>query len=900
MPIRRIDKTLTATTATIAGEDIAASSIPVKPHIQPGVLQPAIAGKLLNGASHSGAYGTAQTQSGGDGHSYYYTDIKGSGPIKDPRIGAHFGSQRHTFRSMQKLEQETAIHGEDVYSIDGRESCRMVNVATTSNMVLNDDHGLRLKNNGQNQDGEFYEIVSYFNDMNVLVKTYADSDHRVKFSLNGAAYGSNVSGLPTTVHSPIGGRYVDASSVVNLAVGATLGINTVKINTGTEVYGIELIAQDTSSTANRSKIQIPSQNVVSYGKKFSVSAAAHHYDPFNGFTNDTTLFSSKVDTATSLGLGTATTWGCAWDKGSDNHIRPLNGGRVVKWIDSTGAIKTSVTMMPRNAQNKDLDDDNEITTASATNTHTINFSNDAIDHSLAEVARVYHVREFGNGAANQGAGGTYADTTMLYATDNVSYVMDDGLTSISAKDVVNTNTSGTKYSTACLIAATTSMVLYVTFIGTGFAWKNVIQSGTVSNYQIVQNLPYGTHVVKFNRSDYEVHVDGVHVQTVSSADGDWAFQEFTIYQPKKPPIPEDACIIADYMLMADYVKSTNTTAKVDDLSKGIRLQAASKDVLYDRSGGSWDSINNGSYPSVFITPLVIAGGNATSLTAKLPYFGFTKGALSARRATDATDLAVTATNSSGSIEATNVTVSTRVVPALSANIADLSHTGNVYGFFNWEKSDGVLGSNTVSFDDANLTSTFDWMYLSAMEIATPIHSSSHYQAFETPYLHELVGGDRNMEQTNLIVTSDGKSWDEVTRDTSYLGNVKVRLARATTDGSGWYMPYEIVRGTGGNAKSAHFNKDFAVAYNKYICLVDGFYEIYFHVHNNASLGDSDWRRIEINGARLAQSYGHDQSSAMLGTLVIGSAFLNRGDYVQVHAASMGGDEEVNFFEIKRV
>ena len=42
------------------------------PHIQPGTLQPAVAGKLLNGATHSGAYGTAQTQSGGDGHSYYY------------------------------------------------------------------------------------------------------------------------------------------------------------------------------------------------------------------------------------------------------------------------------------------------------------------------------------------------------------------------------------------------------------------------------------------------------------------------------------------------------------------------------------------------------------------------------------------------------------------------------------------------------------------------------------------------------------------------------------------------------------------------------------------------------------------------------------------------------------
>ena len=124
MPIRRIDKTLTATTATIAAEDIAASSIPVKPHIQPGVLQPAVAGKDLSGTALGGSYtyGTAHT----DGHSYYYTDIKGSKPIKDPRIGAHFGSQRHKAKSVQLLEQETATHGSNVYSVDGREWFRVV------------------------------------------------------------------------------------------------------------------------------------------------------------------------------------------------------------------------------------------------------------------------------------------------------------------------------------------------------------------------------------------------------------------------------------------------------------------------------------------------------------------------------------------------------------------------------------------------------------------------------------------------------------------------------------------------------------------------------------------------------------------------------------------------------
>ena len=91
------------------------------PHIIPGVLYPAIKDsggtvRLLDRTTaHSGNYGTAQS----DGRKYYYTDIKGSKPIRDPRIGAHFGSQRHKFKSLQLLEQETATHGNNVFSIDG-------------------------------------------------------------------------------------------------------------------------------------------------------------------------------------------------------------------------------------------------------------------------------------------------------------------------------------------------------------------------------------------------------------------------------------------------------------------------------------------------------------------------------------------------------------------------------------------------------------------------------------------------------------------------------------------------------------------------------------------------------------------------------------------------------------
>ena len=81
----------------IAGSDIAADVMEINPHIKPGTLYPAIGGKDVTGTALGGSYTYGSAHS--DGRKYYYTDIKGSKPIKDPRIGGHFGSQRHTFRS---------------------------------------------------------------------------------------------------------------------------------------------------------------------------------------------------------------------------------------------------------------------------------------------------------------------------------------------------------------------------------------------------------------------------------------------------------------------------------------------------------------------------------------------------------------------------------------------------------------------------------------------------------------------------------------------------------------------------------------------------------------------------------------------------------------------------------
>ena len=93
------DNVLTATdlAANSVGEselsvDYTAQSVP---HIIPGLLHPAIGGKGIDGTTTITSFGTDVAISGFPTLKYYYTDIKGSKPIKDPRIGAYFGSQRH-------------------------------------------------------------------------------------------------------------------------------------------------------------------------------------------------------------------------------------------------------------------------------------------------------------------------------------------------------------------------------------------------------------------------------------------------------------------------------------------------------------------------------------------------------------------------------------------------------------------------------------------------------------------------------------------------------------------------------------------------------------------------------------------------------------------------------------
>jgi hypothetical protein len=887
------------------------------PHIIPDVLYPAVAGKLLDGStSHGATYGTAQS----DGRSYYYTDIKGSKPIKDPRIGAHFGSQRHKIKSIQQLEQETATHGKGVWSIDGREWMRYVDSGTMEYGMTNDANGFRFVTASSAASvNEFFEIVGYFTDANIIASRYSTvAAGNFKWSIDGGSETLNTA-IQSTVATPLGGRYVDEGSVHNIGCGATLGIHTLKIrntNSGgtagqvTRTFGFELIAQDTTSTTTKSQIQIPSQNVVSYGKKFTVSGTPH-YNPFAFKTDGSTAWASgahngtawpvgtgssaNIDTATSLGLD-------AWV--STNYYKPYNGGRVVWWVDSSGTLKCSVNMMPPNARNvaetalAEKGDDSAGTTSAAVanNTYLPTFTDQAIDHSQAEVAKTFNWREFGNGGANGGAASSFADASMFTTSgDNIAYVMDDGLTSFSGEDVRH-NSDGLYHHDTTGI--------YLTFIGTGISYNGTsLGAGEKPPPAILaQNLPYGTHILKFGRyasygttngNDYKLTLDGVVIADPWENSGSGVVPylgnpEFTFHQPKMPPIPEDAVVIADYMLMADFVPVTgmsNNTSSIGRVSKGVRAISASRDAFYD-GASAWTAIGTSVAESHWgLRGYLSAASAECSLTAFGHGFSF-----------------VWAANPSGSHN--NMKLAVDTLDATAAYLHASSGTEPIKGATahkndgaNLLESDGTWDSTGSSSDQliglkdvqlgnhkfkAYYSASDDYIRPTGFEIATPIHTSSHYQTFETPFLHELVGGDRNMEQTNLVVTPDGKTWDEVTRDTSYIGNITWSAgdpaARLTSSGGAIFTDY---RGVGMTNPRDFHQKDFAIAYDRHICLRTGYYCFYMTSMTSASeqTGGDSSIRVSINGEEVHGGYLIDADH--YNTTLVFEVDMKRGDYFQV-------------------
>ena len=871
------------------------------PHIRPGILQPAIAGKLMDGTTaHSGAYGTAQS----DGHKYYYTDIRGRLPIKDPRIGAYFGSQRHKFKSLQKLVTEGYANATNVMSVDGRDWVRLSN----GGLKLNGEQGELITFS----EG-FIEITGYFSEFHLLMYVHT-AERGFKSYLDGTALESGAENTywEEALETPYRDRFVEVGAVGKITTGATLGIHTMKIapnaaSDNMQMYGCELIAQDTGTTTRRNHVNIPAQSVISYGKKFSIGSdtltnAVHkHWNPFAFKTDGSTAWASGANNGTSWPVGTGsshnidttTSLGLEKWKHSDNYYKPYNGGRVVIWVANDGTIKTSVTVMPPNA--KSCADSSSLTNGAAKANASIANSayrptfeahtSDIDEDGLSEIAKVYLWQEFGNGAANGNRSARQDFSQMPGDTnDSVTWVFEDGLTNMST---YNWQRHGSGVHRDALLAGTSAAHCAGSFIGTGLAMTfSTDTSGADFRYPIAQNLPYGSHIwdLKYHTGgSNDIFLDGIHI----IADGADTIvrikNDITFFQPKKPPVPEDACILADYMLMADFVvQGAHNTGFVTNVSKGVRFCSHATDLHYhETTGGTGVSYyDDGAFPGMGYRNSNGTGSGAENNEYSLQAFG-TRHIIEGYGGTGKNDAYIDGTD-----------------------VAQTGIDANSHGDIVYPNADVDLG--THKFAARGIASGANSPYLgrNGIHIVTPIHTSHHYQPFETPCINELIGGDRNMEQTNLIVTPDGKTWDQVTRDTSYIGNVifSGHETGAHISGSSTIDGMTDWRGIhGGHRASQGIQKGVAISRDKFIILENGMYQIYMFFRSQSA---SVAYRLVINGSAYDDAkhfYFNTQDNNETNPMVAPLMQLNRGDYLYIlreGGTTFGVNHEAGFkFEI---
>jgi hypothetical protein len=456
---------------------------------------------------------------------------------------------------------------------------------------------------------------------------------------------------------------------------------------------------------------------------------------------------------------------------------------------------------------------------------------------------------------------------------DIAYVMDDGLTNLVGDDVTCTTNSG--HEQISPVADGDSTI--ITFIGTGITCTTEVWGA--GKHTFAQNLPYGTHIVKIYRdadANPDITIDGVSLPDVGIGTyGVW--EEVTFHQPKMPPIPDDACIIADYMLMADFVPQTS--AGINLISKGVRRQNISRDVFFNETDGDsfTFSLNISESSSGF---LIVLSGNAdsdTSMKLRIPSFG-TNYVHRGYQSDTRTKLFIGDTDNDSSATKDN-SASTGSYAHLTSNV-----TLGVHQF----------GSNAASGQNGH-TGAFD--------IVTPIHTSHHYKSFESPFLKELIGGDRNMEQTHLICSADGKTWDDITRNKNYLSN-NVCIVASRDGGdftSAQSYKYDLFRGTFHVHEGTQ--KNFAIAYDRFICLVEGYYK----VTTNNYTADAD-RQIHV----LKNSVGDDNAKAIAfgrsdppdNTITLtGNVHLKRGDFIGVYISGgtiRGNNVVYTFISIEKI
>ena len=157
-----------------------------------------------------------------------------------------------------------------------------------------------------------------------------------------------------------------------------------------------------------------------------------------------------------------------------------------------------------------------------------------------------------------------------------------------------------------------------------------------------------------------------------------------------------------------------------------------------------------------------------------------------------------------------------------------------------------------------------------------------------------------MEQNNLVVTADGKTWDEVTRDTSYIGDVV--LVQGINSGhissAGVDIVWDEARGTSSSLEV--FNKDsWAIAYERFICLKAGWYT--FTCECQSRNHEAAWLDIKLNRDSTISTINSLTPSGGYGNLYSSkSIYMQKYDTIRARSGRMWGTSTASaWFKIVR-
>ena len=608
-----------------------------------------------------------------------YTSIVGRAPIRDlSKIPSpKMGIERVYIKDLTQLENEVGPSGAIVRLTenDHLDRARFVGSWLTARTPT----GEYIQTNDPD---DFAEFTFYGTGFNILVAFHDGTARGWDVEIDGVA-GSSIA---ITGSNVLSNRGVNSYMPTPIISGLSLGMHTVKITTPNgdtrHVQGFEIINESTT-------IDIPVNSAILAGED-------RHLIP----------------AGSSLGYGLQSDF----DTASDTI--GTKGGAVVvyseKQADGSILVKQRFSAVDSTAQ--------FITTS---------HDDSAVTHANEEVIKTLNWRQFG-----VGSGDDFAD---LDTVDDRAFALDDGTTTLVGDNVLTGSSDGLS------MAMVNGNGYTITFVGTGLdikrdttadnVWYTIDVDGvnkmssSVSNWKTVtkicSGLPYGTHIVKVTIS-----------ATVSNVGGT---DEFIIYGPKKPSLPEGAGKLGSYYLMADYSLAADGT---NYMSAGSLWKNPTRETVF--TGASW---NLGVTPT-FTSGFTLYKLSQTDGSYALTFFG--------------TGCELTfASNTDGgifqaSIDGTDLSTGNFPSATFHQNGAHLdTATGKIdmYGAGLNDRKVAVSGLDNkvhtlkIEFTNTkNASSSGYYMYTNGVNVITPVHS---YDA-SAELLHDrLIGSNSIKAETGL-------------------------------------------------------------------------------------------------------------------------------------------------------